>query len=170
MQYYFQDKCIGSLCILPNIFLIDHHRKSSIRNLWKPTKCLKFLMFHHAVNEDQNPINNAPIPFTYCSNYTYKRGLGQGNIFIGVCQSFWGPLYDVTSCLAAWSHVLWGRGSPMLLPAGLCPERLCPEEGLCLGASVQKPPPVRLGEAVRILLKWFLVSFCFSSKTMGPMQ
>ena len=45
-----------------------------------------------------------------------KRSLGQGNIFTGMCQSFcpWGregSLYDVTSCLAAWSHVP-SRGSP----------------------------------------------------------
>ena len=34
--------------------------------------------------------------------------MGQGNIFASVCHSGHereGPLYDVTACLAAWSHV-----------------------------------------------------------------
>ena len=33
-----------------------------------------------------------------------KWSLRQGNIFTGVCLSM-GSLYDVTSCLAAWSHI-----------------------------------------------------------------
>ena len=44
---------------------------------------------------------------------TCKRSLWQGNVFIPFCQSFCslgGSLYDVTSCLAAWSHVP-SRGS-----------------------------------------------------------
>ena len=40
-----------------------------------------------------------------------KRSLGQGNVFTRMCHSVHGgrgSLYDVTSCLAAWSHVLSG--------------------------------------------------------------
>ena len=45
-----------------------------------------------------------------------KRSLGQGNVFAPVCHSVQGgSLYDVTSCLAAWSHIPSGgslsRGS-----------------------------------------------------------
>ena len=46
-----------------------------------------------------------------------KRSLWQGNVFTPVCQSFCsqggsrGSLYDVTSCLDAWSHVPTGRVS-----------------------------------------------------------
>ena len=34
-----------------------------------------------------------------------KGSLGQGNVFIGVCSQTGGSLYDVTSGLAAWSHI-----------------------------------------------------------------
>ena len=44
-----------------------------------------------------------------------KRSLGQGNDFTGVCLSTGGSLYDVTSCLAAWSHVP-SRGPLSLAP------------------------------------------------------
>ena len=30
---------------------------------------------------------------------------GKGNIFTGICLFSGGSLYDVTTCLAAWSHV-----------------------------------------------------------------
>ena len=60
-----------------------------------------------------------------------KRSLVQGNVFIRMCHSVQGgSLYDVTSCLAAWSHV----------PSG---------GSLSRGASVQegglsgRPPSVR---------------------------
>ena len=50
-----------------------------------------------------------------------KFGLGQGNVFTGVCLSTGGSIYDVTSCLAAWSRVP-SRGvsvpGPMFLPGG----------------------------------------------------
>ena len=53
-------------------------------------------------------------------------------------------LYDVTSCLAAWSHVPSGGFSvpgPMFLPAGLCLGGLCPG-GRCLGwGSLSGRPP-----------------------------
>ena len=58
---------------------------------------------------------------------TGKQNLGQGNVFIGVCLSTGGFLYDVTSCLAVWSHVPSG-GSLYLVPCslsgggGLCQE------------------------------------------------
>ena len=50
-----------------------------------------------------------------------KRSLGQGNIFRGVCLSTGRSLYDVTSCLAVWSHVpsrLVSVPSPMFLLGG----------------------------------------------------
>ena len=85
-----------------------------------------------------------------------KRSLGQGNIFRSVCQSFcsqWGrgSLYDVTSCLAAWSHVP-SRMFLSLVPRsfgerGLCPGRVCPGT---------PPPPEPEKRAVRILLECFL--------------
>ena len=40
-----------------------------------------------------------------------KRSLGQGNVFTRMCHSVHGgrgSLYDATSCLAVWSHVLSG--------------------------------------------------------------
>ena len=75
-----------------------------------------------------------------------KRSLGQGNIFTGMCQSFcpWrgGSQYDVTFCLAAWSHVpsrgvlcAWlhvpSRGS---LSKGTFSKGVSVQEGLCLGS------------------------------------
>ena len=40
-----------------------------------------------------------------------KQSLGQGTVFTRVCLfSNAGSLYDVTSCLTAWSHVPSGRG------------------------------------------------------------
>ena len=56
---------------------------------------------------------------------THKQSLGQGNDFTRVCHSVHGgSLYDVTSCLAARSHVpsrggLWGS----LSHGGLCAGR-----------------------------------------------
>ena len=52
-----------------------------------------------------------------------KRSVGQGNVFTHVCHSVYsgrGSLYDVTSCLAAWSHVPSGRGLCLLshVPSG----------------------------------------------------
>ena len=45
-----------------------------------------------------------------------KRSLGQSNTFTGARQSFCrGALYDVTSCLTAWSHVPSGG----LYPVGM---------------------------------------------------
>ena len=90
-----------------------------------------------------------------------------------------GSLYDVTSCLAAWSHVPSG--------GGLClwshvPSRrgLCPGGSLCLGVfSVQRslsgreflsgrPPPYGEERAVRILLECFLLLSYFSMAAIIP--
>ena len=71
-----------------------------------------------------------------------KLSLGQGNVFTGVCQLFCsggGSLYDVTSCLADWSHV--PSGSLSLVP--------CSFQGV--GVSVRE------GRAVRILLECIFV-------------
>ena len=79
-----------------------------------------------------------------------KLSLGQGNVFTGECQLFCSggeSLYDVTSCLADWSHVPSG-GSLSLVP--------CSFQGV--GVSVQGVS-VREGRAVRILLEFaFLLS------------
>ena len=40
-----------------------------------------------------------------------KRSLGQGNNVRNICHSVGGGLYDVTSCLDAWSRVPSGGGS-----------------------------------------------------------
>ena len=53
-----------------------------------------------------------------------KRSLGKGNVFTRLSFCSWeGSLYDVTSCLAAWSHVPSGVGvsvsGPMFLLGGL---------------------------------------------------
>ena len=45
MQYYFWEKFIIDLFMLPNIFLWDHHCKTSFRNIWNPRKCPNSLMF-----------------------------------------------------------------------------------------------------------------------------
>ena len=65
----------------------------------------------------------------------HKRSLRQGNVFTGVCLSTVGPLYDVTSYLAAWSHVLY-RGSPSLVPCSFKGMGLCRGESLSRGVSV----------------------------------
>ena len=66
----------------------------------------------------------------FCDHWSFlpfitvrKQSLMQGNIFRRVCQSFcsWGPLYDVTSCLAAWSHVPSRGGLPDRDPPGQRP-------------------------------------------------
>ena len=57
-----------------------------------------------------------------------KQSLGRGTIFLPVCLFTGGSLYDVTSCLAAWSHVPSG-GSLSLVT--------CSFGGLYLGVSVQ---------------------------------
>ena len=79
----------------------------------------------------------------------HRRSLGQGNVFTPVCLFTWESLYDVTSCLAAWSYVP-SKGisvsGPMFLVGGLPPERV--------GQT-----PSRTGKrVVRILLECFLVS------------
>ena len=97
----------------------------------------------------------------------HKRSLEQGNVFTGVCLST-GGLCDVTSCLAAWSHIPSGgslsrgvcvRGS--LSRGGLCQGD---QRGLSRGASVREPPPLHGDErAVRILLECFL---CLKSNNL----
>ena len=62
-----------------------------------------------------------------------KWSLGQGKIFTGMCQSFRpqgeGSLYDVTSCLTAWSYVpSWGLCLWPHFPPGVSPW--------------QRPPPL----------------------------
>ena len=103
----------------------------------------------------------------------YYRSLKQGNIFTGVCQSFCpqggGSLYDVTSCLTTWSHVLPGKGVSVPwshIPSGRslclvpCSFQGCPSmgvslqgslwrgsrsRGLCPGVSVQRRSLSRRG-------------------------
>ena len=55
-----------------------------------------------------------------CIFTSLKRSLGQGNVFTHVCHSVHEgreSMYDVTSCLAAWSHVP-SRGYLSLDPPG----------------------------------------------------
>ena len=56
-----------------------------------------------------------------------KRSLGQGTVFTPVCL-FMGGLYDVTSCLTAWSHVprRGGGGGLSLSRGSLCLDDLSP--------------------------------------------
>ena len=95
-----------------------------------------------------------------------KRSCRKGNVFTPVFQSFCsqGGLYDVTSCLAVWSHVL-SRGSlsgPMFFIGGLC-----------LGVSLTETPctetpldwdhPYGKERVVHILLECILVLKIFLS-------
>ena len=107
-------------------------------------------------------------PCKECTFTAHKRSLGQGNIFTGMCQSFCprGSLYDVTSCLGAWSHVpSVGEVSvpgPMFLFGGLC-VGVSVQGGFCsagsMSGSLSETPPPQYGEewAVHILLECFLV-------------
>ena len=109
-----------------------------------------------------------------------QRSLGQGNVFTGVCLSTVGPLYDVTSYLAAWFHVLY-RGSPSLVPCsfkgmGLCRGGLCRGECLSRGVSVVsvkeslwKGTETHSGW-VRILLECILVAKSFSKWSISPLN
>ena len=86
-----------------------------------------FKSYHWRIQKgttDTHPLPLGPI-FT-----ADKQSLGQGNVFTRVCYSVHrgkGPLYDVTPCLAAWSHAP-SRGvsvsGPMFLPTGLCLKNL----------------------------------------------
>ena len=63
-----------------------------------------------------------------------KRSLGQGNVFRSMCQSFWSErrsLYDITSCLTAWSHVS-SRAPLSLVPCSF--QGVSVQRGLCLGS------------------------------------
>ena len=88
--------------------------------------------------------------------YAHSRSLGNGNVFTHVCNSVHrGPLYDVTSCLVAWSHVPSG---------GLCPWSHVPSRGLCLGRHCPENPQKThrhrdptFKRALRILLECALV-------------
>ena len=75
-----------------------------------------------------------------------KRSLGKGNVFSHVSHSVQrgrGSLYDVTSCLAAWSHVPWGGGvsvsSPMFLGVGSLPQVLCSFQGVSVSGTMFLP-------------------------------
>ena len=87
-----------------------------------------------------------------------KRSLGQGNVSeVSVCPRGKGVLYDVTSCLAAWSHVTLGGGG---LSRGFSVK----------GVSVREIPHLYSEErAVHILLECFLVLYrnghLFTKKT-----
>ena len=78
-----------------------------------------------------------------------RRSLWQGNVFTPVCLFTLGSLYDVTSCLTAWSHVpskAVSVSGPMFLLGGLPPE------------GVGQTLPRTGKRVVRILLECFLVS------------
>ena len=103
---------------------------------------------------------------------TRKRSLGQGNVFTHVCYSVHrgrGSLYDVTSCLVAWSHVPSGVSvsGPMFLPGDLCPEGTLSEgsvRGLCSGSLVRETTQTEtphMGKSGRYTSYWnaFLLSF-----------
>ena len=86
-----------------------------------------------------------------------KRSLGQGNVFRGVCLSM-GCLYDVTSCLAAWSHVPSGGLCPWShIPSGKSLSRRVREGGLC-----RETPGIRkaggLHPTVMVSCVWILSS------------
>ena len=80
-----------------------------------------------------------------------KRSLGQGNVFILVCQSFCsqgtGSLYDVISCLAAWSHVPSGGisvyGPMFLLGVSISGPMFLPGVSVQEGSPLQRPPGQR---------------------------
>ena len=84
---------------------------------------------------------------------TRKLSLGQGNAFTSIYHAVdvgRGSLYDVTSCLADWSHV--PSGVPMsLVPCSfggslsLVPCSLQGGGGLSRGISLTEPPPPQTG-------------------------
>ena len=75
-----------------------------------------------------------------------------------------GSLYDVTSCLAVWSHVTSRVSVPglLFLPRGLCPGGVCVQGCLCRGVCWQIPLESEK-RAVRILLEYFLVKLSLLS-------
>ena len=106
-----------------------------------------------------------------------KPSLGQGNVFTNVCHVVHrgeGSLYDVTSCLAAWSHVprrflslvpcsfqgvsVQGKGSLSRGRESLSMERGSMFRGsLSMGSLSGRPHPVGEEWAVRIQLERMLV-------------
>ena len=79
-------------------------------------------------------------------------------LHVYTCLSFLfrgGSLYDVTSCMAAWSHVP-SRRSLSLVPCGVCLPGVC-LYGVWLQGKLGRRPPEPEKRAVRILLKCFLV-------------
>ena len=93
-----------------------------------------------------------------------KRSLGQGNIFIGVCQEF----CSQGGCLLPGRCLLWGLSAPggCLLWGGVCSWGvLCCGGCLLLGVSTPRgvpggdTPPWILLQAVRILLECILAGF-----------
>ena len=86
---------------------------------------------------------------------THNWSFVQGNVFTGVCLSTGGSLYNVTSCLAAWSHVFSG-GSLSLVPCSF--QGVSVQEGLCpMGISV-KGSLCRRGLCLGGLCPWGLCS------------
>ena len=123
-----------------------------------------------------------------------KRSLGRGKVFTYVCLSTGGSLYDVTSCLADWSHVLsreslsrrvsvqgvsfqgglcpGGLCPRGFYPRGLCPGSLCPGGSVWRGLSGRTPwtktPLYNDARAVCILLECFLVCAIFAKYFKNP--
>ena len=100
----------------------------------------------------------APLLITNTLFTARKHSLGQGNIFTGVSVilSMGGgvSLYDVTSCVASWSHAPFGGCNTWShVPlGGLYPGGLCPEEKSLFGGggvSVRRPPRIRKAGGTR---------------------
>ena len=100
-----------------------------------------------------------------------KRSLGQGNVFRSICYSVhWGggPLYDVTSCLAASSHVpsrgVSVPGSMFLSMSGESLSRWSLSRGVYVGRPLSPPRNQKSGQYTSY---WnvFLFRLCFNKLT-----
>ena len=91
---------------------------------------------------------NNHLPQQIGDYYRPQTKLWEGNVFTPVCQSFCsrGSLYDIISCLAAWSYVPSGVGvsvsGPMFLLRGLSLWSHVPRGDLCPeGSPLDRDPP-----------------------------
>ena len=131
-------------------------------NRSKPVRKSRF----HLLDSLNNKVNSPSELQALNVFTTRKRSLGKGNVFTGVCLRGKGVyLYDVTSCLAAWSHDPSGglcalshvpsRGSAYggmgYVYRGRLPTE--GEGGLPIEEGLDRHPPEPEKRAVRILLE-----------------
>ena len=65
---------------------------------------------YHKINDCHTSIFTVKFPVITAR----KRSLGQGNVFTSICHTVHrvGTMYDITCCLAVWSHVRSGESLP----------------------------------------------------------